>query len=280
MGQALGRLLRDRGEAVVAVGSRSVEQARRAAQFVGGGMAAVGYFDIPRYGSRVLVAVPDDGIGEVARVLAAGGMRSGIALHTSGARGQEALYALAEVGVACGSWHPLQTAASPEEGVRVLPGVAFAIDGAPAAVAWAEALTALLGGMVLRIPAAARPLYHAAATISSNYLIALMATAVILMEAAGVEESSARRALEPLARASMENAFRLGPVDALTGPIARGDVGTVRAHVEALRTAAASTESLYCAAGLATLEIARQKGLAETAASAIEEVLRRGKESD
>lgn len=277
MGQAIGRLLRERGESIAAVASRSRERTTAAAAFIGGGAQAVSFGEIPRYAAQVLIAVPDDAIGDVAQILAGAGMHGGKALHTSGSRGPEALAALIDQGVACGSWHPLQTAANPEEGVRVLPGVAFAIDGAPAAAAWAEHLVALLGGQALHITAAARPLYHAAAVMASNYPMALMAAAVMLMREAGMEESTARRALEPLARASVDNAFRLGPAAALTGPIARGDADTVRMHLAALAAAPAGIESLYRAAGLATLEIARQRGLAVDRAGALEEILRGGR---
>jgi predicted short-subunit dehydrogenase-like oxidoreductase (DUF2520 family) len=276
MGQALGRLLRERGESIAAVASRNPERAERAAIFVGGGARAVCYAEIPRHALHILVAVPDDAIGDVACTLAEAGMCSGTALHTCGARGAEALDALAAAGVACGTLHPLQTVASPEEGVRALPGVAFAIDGAPEATAWAEHLAAVLNGLVLRIGAASRPLYHAAAVMASNYFVALMATAVMLMIEAGVEEATAQRALEPLARTSLENAFRLGPAAALTGPIARGDAKTVRGHLAALKEAPAAAATLYRAAGLATLEIARRKGLADIPAGAIEELLQKG----
>jgi predicted short-subunit dehydrogenase-like oxidoreductase (DUF2520 family) len=276
MGQALGRLLRERGESIAAVASRNPERAAEAAVFIGGGARAVCYAEIQRFAAHILVAVPDDAIGDVARTLAGAGMRGGTVLHTCGARGAEALEALVAAGVACGTLHPLQTVASPEEGVRALPGVAFAIDGAPEAAAWAEHLVAVLDGLVLHIPTASRPLYHAAAVMASNYFVALMATAVMLMMEAGVEEATARRALEPLARTSLENAFRLGPAAALTGPIARGDANTVRGHLVALKEAPAAAATLYRAAGLATLELARQKGLADVPAGAIEELFRKG----
>jgi predicted short-subunit dehydrogenase-like oxidoreductase (DUF2520 family) len=279
MGQALGHLLRQRGESIAAVAKRSPEHAALAAAFVGGGAKAASYTEIPQHAARVLIAVRDDAIGDVARVLAGSGMHRGTALHTSGARGPEALAALA-AGVACGTLHPLQTVANPEEGVRVLPGVAFAIDGAREATAWAERLVGLLDGLTLRVPAASRPLYHAAAVMASNYVTALMSTAVMLMREAGVEEGAARRALEPLARTSVKNELQLGPAAALTGPIARGDADTVRGHLAALAKAPAVVESLYRAAGLATLEIARQRGLAEVQAGAIQELLRKGERRD
>lgn len=276
MGQALGRLLRERGEPIAAVASRTPERAAEAAAFVGGGAKAFGYRELPQYAARILIAVPDEAIADVARVLAEAGMHRGTALHTCGTRGPEALAPLAAMGVACGALHPLQTVANPEEGVRALPGVAFAIDGDGEAGVWAEHLVALLGGLALRISAEARPLYHAAAVMASNYVVTLISAAVILMKEAGVEESLALRALAPLARTSVENAADLGPAAALTGPIARGDAATVRAHLAALEGGPEPVESLYRIAGLATLELARRRDLPEARARAIEKLLRKG----
>ena len=276
MGQALGYLLRERGEFIAAVASRSAERAAEAAAFVGGGAKATAYGELPRHASRILIAIADDAIPGVARVLAEAGMHRGAALHTSGARGPEALAPLATAGVACGTLHPLQTVANPKEGVRALPGAAFAIDGEGDAVAWATQIAALLGGPVLRISAEARPLYHTAAVLASNYLVALMAAAVMLMKEAGVDEPVALRALAPLARTTIENAVELGPAPALTGPVARGDAATVRAHLAALTQAPAMVARLYRAAGLVTLDLARRRGLPAATARAIEELLSRG----
>ena len=276
MAQALGRLLRERGESIAAVASRTPERAAAAAAFVGGGAKAVRYAELPRHARRILIAVPDEAISEVALLLAGAETHRGAALHTSGARGPEALAPLAAAGVSCGALHPLQTVANPEEGVRALPGVAFAIDGEGEAAAWAGQIVSLLGGFPLRIPAEARPLYHAAAVLASNYVVALMAAAVILMEEAGVEKSLALRALAPLARTSVGNAAGLGPVAALTGPVARGDAATVRAHLAALARSPGPVLDMYRAAGLVTLDLARRRGLPEATARAIEELLRGG----
>jgi hypothetical protein len=91
MGQALGRLLRERGESIAAIASLSPERAALAAAFVGGAAQPATYADLPQHAARILIAVPDDAIGAVARLLANVGMRQGIALHTSGAHGPEAL---------------------------------------------------------------------------------------------------------------------------------------------------------------------------------------------
>jgi predicted short-subunit dehydrogenase-like oxidoreductase (DUF2520 family) len=97
--------------------------------------------------------------------------------------------------------------------------------------------------------------------MASNYLVALMDAAVILMKAAGIEQEQALRALAPLVRASVGNALTMSPVQALTGPVERGDNGTVAAHFRAFSTASApeSVKALYRAAGLHAVDMARRK---------------------
>jgi predicted short-subunit dehydrogenase-like oxidoreductase (DUF2520 family) len=254
IGQALGKLLH-----AAAVAGRDPQRAARAADFVGGGARPVAYAELPGLASRIIIAVPDDAIEGVAAILADAGMRDGIALHTCGSRGADALAPLAARGVSCGALHPLQTVASPEQGVRALPGSAFGIMASGAAADWAREIVAILGGEALPIAPEHRALYHAAAVMASNYTVALIDAAGILMGEAGIQEKDALRALGPLVRASVENALTAGPVQALTGPIERGDTGTVAAHWKAMADAPESVRELYRAAGLHAIQVALRK---------------------
>ena len=273
--QALGRLLRERGEPVVAVASRTLDHARAAAAFIGN-VDAVSYSSLTVRATRVLIAISDDALPLVAATLAESGMNHGAALHTCGARGPEALAVLAANGVSCASLHPLQTVASPEQGVAALPGCAFGITGEGPAADWAERIAALLGGRALRISPEKRPLYHAAAVMAGNYVVALIDAAAMLMGAAGIQEEEALAALAPLVTASCANAIGLGPMRALTGPVERGDVETVSMHRDAMAAAVSpSVRELYRAAGLHALEIARRRGLSEASARRLEELFRK-----
>jgi predicted short-subunit dehydrogenase-like oxidoreductase (DUF2520 family) len=270
--QALGRLLHTRGEPVVAVAGRNPERTARAAEFIGA--AAVSFAQLPERAGRILIAVSDGALAEVARELAAAGMHRGVALHTCGAHGPEILEPLARVGVACGVLHPLQTVATREIGLPNLPGSAFGIAGDAAAVAWGERIAALLDGTALHIAPGTMAAYHAAAVMASNYVTGLLDAAAILMKTAGIGEETALGALAPLIRAAVENSVALGPEKALTGPIERGDVDTVRRHLRSLGAAPPSVSGLYRAAGLHVLEMARRRGLAEAKAREIEALLR------
>ena len=268
--QALGRLLHTSGEPVAFVASRSLEHGRTAAAFIGPGVEAVSYSEIAQRARRILIAVPDSALEAVAAMLA---MESGIVLHTCGAQGPDALRALAGRGVSCGAIHPLQTISDPESGVAALNGAAFAISGDAPALAWAERIARAANGRILRIPAGRRPLYHAAAVLAGNSITALLSAAQSLLIAAEVDPEEALQALGPLARTSLENTLRQGPTAALTGPIERGDVSTIAAHLAALENIPGPIPLLYRAAGLQTLELARKKGLCAERAVATERVL-------
>ncbi len=270
--RSLGRLLRENGAPLVCIAGRSAERAREAAAFIGPPVIAAAFSELSRAARRILICVPDAAIDSVAASLQ---MDGGIALHTSGSRGPEALDALRRTSVACGAIHPLQT--FPEgAGSAALHGVSFAVSGDDAALEWAAEIAAAAGGKLLRISAGARPLYHAAAVMASNYLAAQLSAAQELMRAAGVGSEAALQALAPLARASLENSLRLGPVAALTGPIERGDAATVAAHWKAMAPLPGTVRELYRAAGLQTLAMAQMRGLPADRAREIERMFREG----
>ena len=274
MAQALGRALYLRGAAIVAVAARDPVRARQAAAFIADDVRAVTYTELAALASHLIVAVSDEAISLLAEELLRAGVNGGIVLHTSGAKGPDALGVLRSAGVACGVIHPLQTVPSPELGVGRLETITFGIGGDAPAVTWAEELAGLLDGRVLRVPSAAFPAYHAAATLASNAIPALVDAAVTLMRSAGVDSAAALAALGPLSRASAENVATLGPVKALTGPIARGDAVTVRAHVHALAlTGRPDIEELYVAISRLLVSIARRRGLDEGKAARLEQVL-------
>jgi predicted short-subunit dehydrogenase-like oxidoreductase (DUF2520 family) len=221
----------------------------------------------------VLIAVRDEGITSVAAELARAGMRTGVVLHTCGAMGPEALAPLERAGVACGLLHPLQTVATPEQGVTSLKGVTYGVAGSDRALGWAEELVAMLEGRVLRVAPERLSSYHAGAVMASNAVVAVIDAAVVLMGQAGVDRTAALQALEPLVRASVDNVFAHGTSAALTGPIVRGDAKTVAAHMEALETAPPDVAGLYVAAARRLIAIARERDLSGGSVRALESAL-------
>jgi predicted short-subunit dehydrogenase-like oxidoreductase (DUF2520 family) len=176
----------------------------------------------------VLIATPDAAIADVASAVASSMRPGALVIHCSGVCTLDELHKLrvARPDVELGSLHPLQSLPSPEIGVARLPGSWCAVDG-PADV---ERLAISLGMRPFRVKDSDRVAYHAAATVASNHLVALLGQAARLADAAGVPPA----ALLPLVRATLENVETLGAEAALTGPVARGDVDTVRRHLDVL----------------------------------------------
>jgi predicted short-subunit dehydrogenase-like oxidoreductase (DUF2520 family) len=277
--RALGRLMVRGGEPVVALASRNRSHAEDAVRFIDGSAGAiqvVEYRDVPHMASRILIAVSDRAIEPIAESVAAAGMRGGVALHTCGAKGPEALAALRAVGVACGMLHPMQTIISGEQGAASLGEATFGLSGDPGAVEWAEHLVRITTqgrGQALHIDPRGLRYYHAAAVMASNALVAALDAAVILLGRAGVERDAALRAIGPLARTSVDNAITRGPQAAVTGPVVRGDAATVAAHRDALRDVDPTVATLYEAAAAHLLELAKQRGLSEASVRALEVVI-------
>ena len=228
----------------------------------------------PPQTTAVFLGVPDVMLPEISLALAAHGEApSGCAaFHLSGAIGTDPLAPLLDKGYSVGTLHPLQSLADPILGAQLLQGVYFAVSGEPAAMAAARRIVHPLGGRVLSVPVARRPLYHAAAVFASNYLAGLIAAAGRLMAQAGVPEEEALQAILPLARGSLENLGRLGPVRALTGPVSRGDLETVRLH---LRTLEPRERSLYASLGKEILKLAAEGGLDLDKIEELEEMFER-----
>jgi predicted short-subunit dehydrogenase-like oxidoreductase (DUF2520 family) len=223
----------------------------------------------------VILAVPDDALPEVAYDLAMMGPAPPgcAALHLSGALSTDVLGPLHGAGYTLGSLHPLMAVADPWLAGERLMGAAFAITGEPAAIAAARRVVSALHGLPLIIPPALRPVYHAAAVIGSNYLVAIAGLAMRLLVEAGVREDEALPALLPLLRGTLDNIEQLGVPASLTGPIARGDSDTIRLHLARL---SAGDRVLYCGLGLELLGMARAAGLDEQRADEIESLLTSG----
>ncbi len=255
LGGALAQLARDGGYRIAAVTASSAATRDKAAMqhfpVWTDNAAAAAAADL------IVLCVPDRRISAVCSELVAGGrLRHGqVLLHTSGASGAELLADARAAGVAVGSFHPLQSFAD-ASAAENLPGSAFAIDGDQAATTAAAALAQSFGGQILAVPPEERALYHAAAVITSNYLVTLLATAQTLFARWAPDEVAARAAMLPLAEGTLRNVSRQGAKAALTGPIVRGDAATVARHVAALP---AELIPLYRQLGLATLSLAEDK---------------------
>jgi nicotinate (nicotinamide) nucleotide adenylyltransferase len=198
----------------------------------------------------VLLCVPDGAIGTTCERLRDTTVwrADSSVIHCAGRWGIEPLAPL-EGRASLGAWHPLQSLRDPERAVSVLNGSLCAISGDSAAVDRARRLTLAVGGHPREIPGADRPLWHAAAVLAGNLPVVLLGLAVELLETLGLSEADARNGLLGLLRGALTQVERAPAAESLTGPLARGDLGTVQAHVRVLRASRPDLVPAYLVLG-------------------------------
>lgn len=258
VGSVLGAALARAGHDVVAVSAVSAASRARARRLLPG-VAVRPVDETVAAADVVLLAVPDDALRPVVAGLAdTGGWRAGqLVAHTSGAHGIGVLDAAAARGVLALALHPVMTFTGRPEDLDRLTGASFGITAADELRPVAESLVLEMGGEPVWVPERGRALYHASLSMASNHLVTLVSDAVTALADVGVAEPA--RLLAPLLSASLDNVLRLGDA-ALTGPVSRGDVATVAAHLQALSLAAPDVLPAYRALARRTAERARAAG--------------------
>lgn len=184
----------------------------------------------------VLLAVPDHALPEVVYAVAAQGSAPDgcCAFHLSGSLATDVLAPLHEQGYPVGALHPMQAVSDPLSGAERIAGSYVSITGAPEAVVIARGLVSGVGAHLVTIPAAKRPLYHAATVLSSGFLLPLLDLSARLLQQAGVPGDMAVEALLPLVRGTLSNVEERGVPEAVWGPLSDGDLETVALHLRAL----------------------------------------------
>jgi predicted short-subunit dehydrogenase-like oxidoreductase (DUF2520 family) len=259
VGPALAAALRLAGHRPVAVSGVS-DASRRRAEALLPGVPLVEPGEVLARADLVLLTVPDDALPDlVAGLAGTGAVRPGQLLaHASGRYGVAVLEPALRAGALPLALHPVMTFTGTAVDVQRLAGCSFGVTAPAELRTAAEALVIEMGGEPEWIDEAARPLYHAALAIGANHLVTLVAQSMDLLRAAGVAEPG--RMLGPLLGAALDNALRSGDA-ALTGPVARGDAGTVAAHLAELRAHAPENAASYIAMARATADRALAAGL-------------------
>jgi predicted short-subunit dehydrogenase-like oxidoreductase (DUF2520 family) len=258
VGATLGAALARAGHEIVAASGVSEQSVARAERLLPG-VALLPADEVVAESEFVLLAVPDDVLRPLVSGLAdTDTWRAGqLVAHTSGAQGLGVLDPAAARGVLALALHPVMTFTGRAEDLDRLLGATFGVTAPDDMRPVAESLVVEMGGEPVWVPESARPLYHASLTIASNHLVTLVNDALGLLGGAGVAEPG--RLAAPLLSASLDNVLRLGDA-ALTGPVVRGDVATVAAHVATLSRAAPDVLPSYRAMARRTAERARDSG--------------------
>ncbi|OGO45095.1 MAG: F420-dependent NADP oxidoreductase [Chloroflexi bacterium RBG_16_60_22] len=257
VGSALAILLSRRGYQVTGVSSRSRTSAERLAGEIPG-CRIMSSQEVADASDLVFITTPDDTIGIVASQVR--WRRGQSAVHCSGADSTDILEPARQAGAAVGGFHPLQTFAGVKQAVENIPGSTFAIEAEEPLLADLKDMAGALDGNWIKLRASDKVAYHAAAVFACNYLVTLVKMSTDLWQTFSVPTDQATLALLPLIRGTLHNIETIGIPNCLTGPIARGDTGTVNKHLKALREKAPALLSTYRELGRQTVPIALARG--------------------
>ncbi|MDR9459276.1 MAG: DUF2520 domain-containing protein [Dehalococcoidia bacterium] len=258
VGTALAIRLSGKGYPVVAVSSRTMTSAERLAEAIPGCRAYDSVQTVADSAQLVFITTPDDAIAEVAGAIL-WNTGQGV-VHCSGADSTDILEPARKYGALVGAFHPLQTFASTAHAIENIPGSTFAVEAEEPLLTTFQGMAIALEGTFIRLNAGDKVLYHTAAVVACNYLVTLVKLATDLWQSFGVSSQQATRSLLPLLRGTLNNIDNVGIPDCLTGPIARGDSGTIKKHISALERSAPGILSTYRELGLQTIPIALAKG--------------------
>jgi predicted short-subunit dehydrogenase-like oxidoreductase (DUF2520 family) len=272
VGTALGLALTRGGWPVHAVASRDAGRRERFRSLVEVTRVFADPEPILDEVELIVLAVPDDAVAALAGSLR---MYSGQAMiHTSGALGAEVLAPAMAAGTQIGAFHPLVAFADTERAVAALHGATVAIEGDDQLAAMLADMAEAIGATAVRLAPGSKAAYHAGAVLAAGGFVALLDAIAELGRVAGLDEAGSLSIYGPLIEGTLGNARALGIRAALTGPMTRGDVGTLRSHLDALRSHAPGVLELYVAAARREIALAEQRGaLAPEVATSMRGVL-------
>ena len=263
VGTALAVLLKQAGSDIAGITSRTLDSAKKASERLTPPPPFSDKADTltPR-GDIILLTTKDDAIHETCgRIAEKGGFRKGqIVLHVSGSLPSSILSPAKEMGCHTGSLHPLQSFADVDMAIKRLAGATFCLEGTAEAIKAATELAGILEGHIMTIHTEDKPIYHAAAVIASNFFVSIIDMGLRFYEAIGIDHEKGLEALLPLIEGSLENIRELGPVNALTGPIARGDAGVVQNHLDAIARVVPEFLPAYTALARLNVGVGLRKG--------------------
>jgi predicted short-subunit dehydrogenase-like oxidoreductase (DUF2520 family) len=278
VGRAVGFLLRSAGYTITAVASRSASSLTQGIVYTGG----EAFTNLSEAASRaqcIFITTSDDAIASVCEKIAnEGAIKPGKkVIHMSGAGGLNLLETARRSGASTASIHPLQSFADVEGAIKNIPGSTFGITSEDEIREWSIKIVRDLAGVPFFISDEDKPLYHAAACIASNYLTTLIHMVEVIYQSLGLRHEDAMHAFWPLVKGTMKNIEERGTVQALTGPIARGDMGPIKKHIEALRNKLPLFLQAYSILGILTTDIGvEKKTLSPQDAECIKQLLEGG----
>ncbi len=255
---ALASALHEKGYRVAAVASRTLVSAETLAGRTEGCVAYSTIQEVADDCDMVFITTPDDTIGTIAEEVQWND--DAWVVHCSGAESASILEAARKQGACIGSFHPMQTFTAASVGASTFPGVAFAVEGLSPLMDTLKEMAKALGGWPVEIRPEHKALYHLSGFLACGLVTAQIGQAAELWRAMGYTREQGLEVLLPILRGTVDSLEAQGIPAALTGPISRGDLGTVRKHLDALDTYASSLVPIYCNIALGAVKMARENG--------------------
>ena len=255
---ALASALHEKGYRVASVASRTLASAEALAGRINGCVTHANLQEVADDCDLVFITTPDDIIETIAsEVKWHGGM--GVA-HCSGAESASILEAAQQQGANIGSFHPMQTFTATTQGANTFSGIAFAVEGPSPLIDTLNEMSRALGGWPVKVRPEHRALYPLSGFLACGLMTAQIGQAADLWKVMGYTREQGLEVILPILRGTVDSLETQGIPGALTGPISRGDLGTVRKHLESLESYAPSLVPLYCHIALGAVKMAREKG--------------------
>ncbi len=262
LGKTLGRLWIDNDDAIVTgIYNRSALGNTEALNFIECASPYTSIKDLPP-ANLWLIATPDSKIEAVAHQLDKASIvpKQAVVFHCSGSLSSDVLQPLKDNGAYIASIHPAHSFADPLRSLQSFAGTWCAMEGDTEALTKLQPLFKSIGGKTFALNTEIKPLYHAALAVASNYLVTLLDISLGMLEKAGIARDTAQALVSPIVIQTAENVFASDTASALTGPIARGDIDTIRNHLKILTEKSPDTLSIYKQLGDLTLPLAQKQG--------------------
>jgi predicted short-subunit dehydrogenase-like oxidoreductase (DUF2520 family) len=262
VGTAFGTYLFKKGFKIAGYYSRTLKSAERAAGMTNSS-AYENIEDLSKNSEIIFITTSDDEISKVCEDLVRKNAlkKSQILVHMSGASSSNILKRAKAKGCFIYSLHPLQSFADISKAIDDLENTMFSIEGDEERIKTIEDILKATGNKYFKLSSEQKSIYHAAACVISNYLVTLMDYGLSLFEVIGIDKEEGYRALYPLIEGTTKNIYSLGTEKALTGPIARGDTGTIKKHLNSLKSVAPDKMDFYSIMGMMTVNLASKNKL-------------------
>ncbi len=235
LGTTIGYSLAKQGFSILALTCRTLSSAKESAEIIGEGTPMTDNKKAVENAEMVIISVPDDKIKDVVKELSGLDLNKKFIFHCSGILSSQILGPLKESGAQTASIHPVRSFPKKSREFRLFKNVYFSIEGAKKEQELSQMIVRKLGGLSFILKPKDKPLYHAACTIASNYLIVLIELARSVLEKADIKQELRDEIILSLIKETLRNAEKTGISQSLTGPVSRGDLETLKSHLISLR---------------------------------------------